>query len=235
MNEENPQEVSNVTGVGMKDFHCEMFELFFQFTPEEISETAFLEAFGIADRDEAADEDGDVFITRTFGRREKTSDYHGHLSALFKKGGKSSITLRYHESGVDIEDEKPPHIEDCAQWLAGFFRNEEIETRINAAFTFDKSFEPTIALPFPLATSEKALLGSSVTGVSIQFPKKGQLDLAIVQRTGDEIFVSIFATSNIRLRDFDLFAELKKLSVSTNSLVKKQEPSEEAESAQQEE
>ena len=217
----------------MKDFHCEVLELSFRITPEEIDEDRFLKAIGIENRDEAADEEGDVLISKTFGRRETTTDYHGHMSGLITKEGKGRIDLSYHEAGVDIKDEGPPYVEEAAQWLADCFRKEEVKTRTTASFTFDSSYAPTIALPFPLATSEKALAGSKVVGVSIQFPEKEQLDFAVVQLTKDETFISIVATSEIRLKDFDLFAELERLNVLLDSLVRRREPSDETESAGQ--
>jgi hypothetical protein len=59
------------------------------------------------------------------------------------------------------------------------------------------------------------------------------LDFAVVQLTKDETFISIVATSEIRLKDFDLFAELERLNVLLDSLVRRREPSDETESAGQ--
>ena len=211
----------------MEDFHCDMFELSFQFAPEEINRDAFLKALGFGDNEVSEDEDGNIFVVRTFGHREETSDYHAQLRVVLKKEKKSRVELRYHASKLDIKDEKPPYVEDCAQWIAEFFKSETVKARISAAFVFDKSYAPTITLPFPLAASEKALTGSLVTGISIQPQKQEPLELAIIQRSGDETFVSTFATSKVNLQSFDLSAELKRFSGFVGSLVKKLESSEE--------
>jgi hypothetical protein len=222
--------------MGMKDFHCETFELSFRFTWEETELDSFLKAVGIENREEAADEDGDILITNTFGRREKTTDYHGHIRVIIDKENKGRVTLRYHESALDIEDEEPPNVEDVANWLADFFKDEECKPRVTANYVFDSSYAPTITLPFPVAASEKALAGSSVLGVSIQLPEKHPLDMAVVQRGENVTLVTVLKfTSEIKLRDFNLLTELEHLETHLDSLVRKQEPSDETGSAQQEE
>jgi hypothetical protein len=220
--------------MGMKDFHCDTFELSFRFTSEEIELENFLKAVGLENREEAADEDGDILITNTFGRQEKTTDYHGHIRVTLNKENNGRVILRYHESGLDIEDEEPPHAEDFANWLADFFKNEECKSRVTASYAFDNSYEPTITLPFPVATSEKALAGSSVLGVSIQFPEKHPLDIGVVQRGENVTLVTVLFTSEIRLRDFNLLTELERLEAHIDSLVRKQEPSDETGSVRKE-
>lgn len=200
-----------------------MFELSFRFKPEDLDEPALLKAVGIEDKAAAADPDGDVTVARTLGHREQETDYHGHIRIAFQKDGTGNITLRYHADRVDIKDEQPPYVEDFSQWLADFFKQEEMEGRINASYTFDNSFAPTIALPFPLATSEKALTGASVNGVSIRFPEKHPLDLAIVQRSEGETYTSVYAQFIVNLRSFDLSAELRRLAVLLDSVVRKVE------------
>lgn len=220
--------------MGMKDFNCDLLALSFRFTPEEIDRDALLEAAEVEDKDkERLNNEGGIGIARICGRREKTSDYHAHILMTFGKDGKGRVELRYHSDPLDMENEKPPHAEDCAQWLGGYFKTEEQDARITASFIFDKAFAPTIALPFPLATTEKALAGCSVTGVAVQFPPQGPLEMGIVQIAEDETLVSAYTAHKIRLRNFDLTAELEKLSRAVSSLVKKQESSEEKASAQE--
>jgi hypothetical protein len=221
--------------MGMKDFHCETFELSFRFTSEEIELDKFLKAVGIEDREEAADEDGEIFIRNTFGRQDQTTDYHGHVRIVIDKEDSGRVTFRYHADGLDIENEEPPHAEDFANWFADFFKKEEFKPRLNASYTFDNSYAPTITLPFPVAASEKALSGSSVIGVSIQLPKKHLFDMAIVQLIGDETVLSVLYKSEIRLKDFKLLTELERLETHLDSLIRRQEPSDETGSAQQEE
>lgn len=211
--------------MGMKDFHCETFELSFRFTSEEIELENLLQAVGIENREEAADKDGEVVITRIFGRQEKTTDYHGHIRITIDKENKGRVVLRYHDSGLDLEGEEPPHAEDFANWLADFFKIEECKARVSAHYLFDKHYQPTITLPFPVAASEKALAGSLVLGVSIQFPQKHPMDMGIVQRGEDATFATLMFKPRIRLRDFNVLTELERLEVHIDSLVRKEEPS----------
>lgn len=221
--------------MSMKDFHCEMFDLVFRFSLEEIDQDALLKALGIKDKDEYTDEDGDMVIPRSFGSREKTSNYHAHLRVILFKDGRGRIDIHYHDTAVEMEDEKPPSSEDVAQWLGGFFKSDTMKALITAAYTFDKSFAPTIALPFPFATSEKMLAGSTVTGLSIQLAKEAPLDVVTVQRSGDETFIFIYSTSEIRLKDFDLIEELERLYGPVSSLIRKQESGEEKDNARKDE
>jgi len=212
--------------MGIKDFHCEMLELAIQLAPEQIDGPKLLEALRNKEESDSDDEteDEDVTILRTFGNRDPATDYHGHFTITLAKEGKSRIELRYHADSLEIEDERPPYIEDAAAWLSEFIAEEQVSGRLNVAYNFDKSFAPTIALPFPLATSEKALAGASVRGISIQFPDKDPLDIAIVSRSPEATYISIFATVNVRLKEFDVLTELKRLVPSMDSLVRRQEP-----------
>jgi hypothetical protein len=221
--------------MSMKDFNCDMLELSFRFTPEEIDQDAFLKAFEIEEKEKVVDAEGDIFVTKVFGRREKTTDYHAHGVFLLEKSGKGRIDIRYHNDPLDIEDEQPPHAEECAQWLDGIFKSEEKEARVTATYDFDKSYATTIAFPFPLATTEKALAGCSVVGVAVQFPKEGPFEMAIVQQGEKGAFLTASTRYKIRFKDFDLSAELEKLSTATSSLVRKQEHSEETPNVQSEE
>jgi hypothetical protein len=215
--------------MGIKDFHCEMLELTLRLGPEQIDGSKLLEVLRgkeELDEEEAGDEDedGDMTVVRTLGHREPSTDYHGHLTITLAKEGKSRIELRYHAETLEIEDEKPPFIEDVAAWLSEFIAREEISGRLNVAYTFDKSYAPTIALPFPLATSEKALAGASVRGISIQFPDKHPLDVAIVSSSPEATYISIFAVTNVRLKEFDVLTELRRLIPLMDSLIRRQEP-----------
>lgn len=232
MSEETPPTENAATSMGMKVFNCDTLELVIRFSADDIDQNALLKAIGVEDKDKAVDKDGDIRITRVCGRGEKTSDYHTHVVVLFKEKGNGRVDIRYYASPVDIENEEPPHAEECAQWFGGHFKSEEQDARVTAGFIFDESFAPTIALPFPLATTEKALAGCSVAGVAVQFPPGGPLEMGIIQRGESETFVSAFASYKVRLKDFDLFALLGKLSDAVSSLVRKQDSGEEKVSAQ---
>lgn len=208
----------------MKDFHCEMLELSLRFSSQDVDQDAFLKAAEIENREEYTDEDGDFAAAVSFGAREQSTDYHAHMRVRFFKEGEHRIEISYHDSrGEAIEDPKPPYAEDCAQWVGGFFKAGKVQARISASYTFDKSFWPVVSLPFPFTSPEKALAGSVVTGLSILFPKEVPESAVIQMGSDDDTMVFFNTKSELNLKEFDLFDELKRLSFSVNSLVRKQE------------
>ncbi len=202
----------------MEGFHCEMLDLSFRFSSEDIDQDAFLKAAGIENKEEYIDQDGDFAMALSFSAREQCTDYHAHMTVRFFKDGRTMINISYHDSQAEDTDSNPPYAEDCAQWIGNFFKVDKVAARINAAYTF-KSFSPVVNLPFPLISSEKALAGSVVTGLSILFPD--YKETATIQVTGDETMIFFNTRSELKLKEFALFNELEKLSASVNSLVKK--------------
>jgi hypothetical protein len=207
----------------MGSFHCEMLELSLRFSSDDMDQDAFLKAAGVEDRKEFTDEDGDFLMALTFNEHEHSTDYHAHMRLLvFKDGRNNKIDLRYHQSKPRGTEEKPPYAEGCARWLGSFFRVDSLTARISAGYTFDKSFSPVVNLPFPLISSEKALAGSLVTGLSILFPK--ETPESVIIQTEDADTSLFFSTkSEVNLKEFDLITELEKLSIRVNSLLKKRE------------
>jgi hypothetical protein len=208
----------------MEAFHCDMLEVSLRFPSEDMDQDAFLNAAGVEDREEFTDEDGDFLMSLTFNEHEPSTDYHTHMRVRFFKDGRNMIDLRYHQSAPRATDEKPPYAEDCAQWLGGFFKVDKVKVRISAAYTFDNSFSPVLSLPFPLISSEKALAGSLVTGLSILFPKETP-ESVVIQAGSDDTTLFFNTKSEVNLEEFHLLDELARLSASVNSLVKQQENS----------
>jgi hypothetical protein len=209
----------------MEDFHCDALELSLRFPSEDFDQDLFFKAGGVEDREKFTDEDGDFSAALSFGGREESTSYHCHIKVRFyKTETKDRIDITYHDSSLDEVETSPPYAEDCAQWLASFFKVDKVDARISATYVLDSSFSLVLGLPFPLISSEKALTGSIVTGLSILFPKGEQTESAIIQTT-EKNSIIIFNTSipQLSLKDFDLFAELKRLSLSVNSLIRKQE------------
>lgn len=91
-----------------------------------------------------------------------------------------------------------------------------------AAYLYDKSFSPVIPLPFPVVTSEKALAGSLVTGLSLLL-KNDPPESAIIQSGVDQTYLMFMGGANINLKEFNLSDELERLSASVNPLIKRQE------------
>jgi len=209
--------------VDMEDFHCDTFDLNFQFKPEEINRDAFLKAVSEAPYvDENTDNNEEVDVGLSFGSREQPPKLHAHLRVrVTKERGRADLS--YHASPMKVDDVKPPHAEELMQWLSEFFTFENVKARVGAKYDLDESFSPVIALPFPLVTSEKGLTGSLVTGMSLLLPKEPEPLLAIIQSAGDETDIFISTSTEINLRNFDLLAELKRLSKTLYSLVKQKQ------------
>jgi len=209
----------------MKDFNCEALQLNFWFSLDEMDQDAFLKALGIENKEEHTDEDGDIGIALSFTARDETTDYHAHVSTWFFKDGRNKIEISYHDSKTERTDNEPPFVEDCTQWLANFFNVDKVTARRSASFTFGKSYSSVVNLPFPLISTEKALTGTLVTGLSILFLKETP-ETAILQTSPDDETMLFFNTSSdLNLREFNLFKELERLSPSIDSLVKKRENS----------
>jgi hypothetical protein len=224
VSEENLPKVSKVAGMGMKNFCCDMLILGFRFATEEIDQDALIKAAGIENKEEYIDEDGDFMMGVSLDASEEATDYHAHMRIQFYKNGKNLIEITYHSGGIKVEGTRPPHVENCTQWLSNFFKNDKLNSRVMAAYEFDKSYLPVVSLPFPLVTPEKELAGSLVTGLSLVFPpREGGPETAIIQRYDEQVFLSLTAGGDVSLKDFNLLTKLEELSVSVNSLVKKWE------------
>jgi len=207
----------------MDDFQCDMLEMLFHFPLEEMDRDAFLATISELGVDINTDDAGNVRAAIFLGSREQPPKQHAHLRVRLGKK-KGTLELIYFGIPIKVKNEKLPYVEDCAQWLGQFFKSDTMKAHTHVTYTFDKSFSPVIVLPFPLFTSEKTLAGSLVSGLSILLPKEDPPETAIIQTSGDETHVSLGTTLEVNLKDFDLFAELKRLSVSLiHSLVKKQE------------
>ena len=208
----------------MRDFHCDALELSLRFQAEDFDQDLFLKAGGIEDRQKFTDEDGDFSAAISFGGREESTNYHCHVKVRFyKTESKDRIDITYHNSKLNELETTPPYAEDCAQWLASFFKVDKVDGRISATYVLDSSFSTVLGLPFPLISSEKALTGSVVTGLSVLFPQGKQTESAIIQTTDkDTIIIFNASAPELSLKDFDLFAELTRLSLSINPLIRKQ-------------
>ncbi len=203
----------------MEDFHCETFDIRLSFTLKDFDRDAFLKAAKIEDESEYIDEDGDLFVVLSFGSRLDPPKDHAHLRLVLRKNQQATATLSYHQAGRKEVDREPPNFEDCATWFAGFFRKDKVSARISAAYTFGENFAPTIALPFPLVASNKALAGLKVTGLALQYPADSPIDNAILERFKEGVYLFLNIKTEIELKKFDLFTELKKQKTTISSLI----------------
>jgi hypothetical protein len=219
-----PGSVSERPSRKMDEFHCDMLELSFEFAREDLDEPAFLKAVSELEVDGYTDDDGNIDIALSFGSRDKPPKPHAHLIVRLNKESKSRAELRFHNSTMEMEEDQPPYVDECVQWFSGFFKSDTIAAHVHVAYIFGESFSPTVTLPFPLVTSEKGLAGSLVMGISFLLPKGQLVTTATIQITpkgGTYLYITITDATN--LKDFNLFAELERLSPSVNTLVKRKD------------
>jgi hypothetical protein len=209
----------------MEDFHCDMLNLSVPITEEGFDKIAFFKAIGVENENEYVDEDGDISLTLPFASRKNPSKQHAHLRIIIYKDKSGTATINYHQTGPSPPEKHPPYLEDCAMWLGGFFKHSKMPANVSVAYEFEKEFSPTIPLPFPLVVSSKELSGLKVTGLSLAFPQGSPVDTAIVQHEKDDVFLFIKRNSETRLKEFDLYKELEKLSSTVGSLVRERSKS----------
>lgn len=205
--------------MSLTEFYCESFEIEAQFRSEDFDKEAFFE--------DAAPTNVDGSIFRwSFGSTEKKDVEHGHLYLRLptiregEKESKGKIILAYHTSDAEINDVRPPYMEEMGIWLGQFFKSDDLLTYINAIFRFDEKFEPTLGLPFPLVTENKALSGSTVSGVTIEPPAQSPLRRVMIQRTDADTIVYAMGRGRINLRAFDLSKEIEKVSTQVRGLIR---------------
>lgn len=196
--------------ISLKDYFCDSLDFTFKFKAEDFDKEAFL-------RDTKAT--GDKQFAWSFGSRDKDKDLHAHISVeLYDEDG--SLHVIYHAVKTDVEDIRPPYVEDCAEWVVQFFKVEELDASVYTVFNFEGTHSSVLSLPFPLVTEVKGLAGSQVTGLSIDLPKGEALKRALVQTYKDNILVIGTANTRIKLKSFNLRTQLSRLSATVGKLVK---------------
>jgi len=203
----------------LKDFHCGVLEVSFDVSAEEIDTDALIKEIG-------SEDEGDWDISLVFDSEENPGEQHAHMSIQSRPKEKVSVRISYHDTQGKVEDNeaKPPRMEDCVKWLGKFIKPEKIMASVDASYFFDENFSPRVRISYPLKTLTEAAAGALVTGVAIQFSGDSLIDFAIVQRPKDisvEFGVAVTARYEIAIKDFDLYAELKRLESPVMTLVKK--------------
>ena len=205
--------------MSLTEYHCESFEVEARFGSEDFDKEAFFE-------DVKAGDDPEPSLHWSFGSTEKKDVEHAHLSLIIptkKEEGKESkgrIILGYHSSDAVINDLRPPYMEDVGTWLGKFFKVDELPAYINAIFRFGEQYESTLSLPFPLITENKALSGSTVSGVTIEPPAHSPLRRVMIQRSETDTIVYAMGRSRIKLKAFDLKKQVEKVSAQVHGLIR---------------
>lgn len=202
--------------MNLKDYSCGYFELSISFSLSEFDKDAFLD-----DVNPGEDKRNKRRFGFTYGSQEHPGEQHAHLMFSFLSDEEGLAVLTYTQSQEEIEDKRPPYMEDCSQWLGRFFKTETLGAEINAAFDFGEDYTPVIVLPFPVMSEHEVLAGASVMGVSLEFPEESNLQYAIIQRADDETWISIKGTTELKTAEMDAYAALKEIFLLANKLVKK--------------
>src|SRR5262249_12059607 len=154
------------------------------------------------------DEEGDLIFRVFLSSKKDITKQHGHLRILVRPDTSGRVGMDFHRPGSKPVKKVPPYLEDATKWLGKFFSKKRFPARVDADFEFDKSFETTIPLPFPLVASSKKLAGLKVSGLAFEYPPEGDVLKAIVQKRTDGHWLFLQAAISLNLETFDLYREL---------------------------
>jgi hypothetical protein len=210
--------------MSLTEYHCEIFEVEARFKSDDFDKEAFLKEI-------EPEHDHDPTFRWSFGSTEKRNVEHAHLSLTIPtmeedgKETKGRIILAYHSSDAEIDDVRPPYMEDVTAWLGKFLKSDELPAYVNAFFRFGEEYESTLSLPFPLVTENKALSGSTVSGVTIEPPTQSPLLRVMIQRTNTDTIIYAMGRNRINLKTFDISKEVEKISTQVQGLIKEKKES----------
>ena len=197
--------------MGMQDFLCEYLEIEMRVPSDAFDKEAFLE-----DVKDIGDPARNTYGW-AYGSTEEPDKQHAHIFVDLRREKRVIIKMIYHNTATPhtatpLEDIRPPDMEGCGQWIGKFVKLEEVPAEVEALFKFDSKYSPVMGLPFPLPTARKELRGSRVTGVSVQPPRKMNVQEVIIQRAGSGFTVFIRKREIVKLVALTLAAELEGLS-----------------------
>ena len=195
----------------LRDFHCESLEIFGQFDPDDFDKAGFVE--------DVNPPSPTTPFSWAFGTREEGKEEHAHISIEFPPEKLGKLRIAYHNGATPSPDVRPPYMEDCAQWLGGFFKPNELRVLLTASYELDNESPGSLALPFPLMAVGGSFVGAMVTGITIDFPKGAAVEHAHLEREGESMFVSISTRATLDLKEFDPYAQLKTLEDPLNALL----------------
>ncbi len=210
----------------LADFHCRTVELYFSVNADEIDKEAFLKAAG---EERVEVEDGEFRLALT--SRDNPESQHAHMGVEFVPDEDVEVRFSFHDFKSEVVEEekfnKPPYMEDCVQWLGGLIKTDKVKMALTVFYNFESGFAPSLPLPYPLLSSEKILSGAMVTGLAIDFPPECMLDHALLQTIGKRVGLSVAGRDEVTVKEFDLYAELKKLESTVMALTTRVEEADE--------
>lgn len=200
----------------MKDYHCALFDVDCRVPRKAFNREAFI------------DNIKDITPTETqrygwgFGSKDHPQKQHASIRVSFLEDV-VNLRLVYHPSNLDMEDKRPPYMEDCANWLGGFIVDEaNIKSQRQAVYLFEENYTPVINLPFPLVnTADNAeLIGAEVTGLALRLAGRGDTERLTIDKHKNDVLISFCGETSVNLKSFQLEQELVKLQPIITGLVK---------------
>jgi hypothetical protein len=205
--------INGIGSVNLKDFYCNYIELTVRFSIGDFDKESFLKDVG---GEQPKDRYSFIYGSQAFPAKQ-----HAHIDIRFLSEEKGRARILYTRSDEHVTDERPPYMEDCGQWLGGFFKTENLHVSVEVGFEFDGGFKPTIPLPFPLVTESEALAGVKVNGLGLKFPDDSYIHTAIIQRFGEVITLTVLTAAEVSARGFNGVDVLKHVYGAVGTLVRK--------------
>lgn len=201
----------------LKDYHCHTFELDCLIPRKAFNREAFL-----ADIHDISPMESNNYGW-AFGSRDNPGKQHADMMVRFNEDSVHVLVV-YHVTGRTPTDERPPYMEDCANWLSGFVDASDVTVQQIVLYLFEHH-SPVINLPFPLLSiMEGSLLeGAQVTGVAVRFAGKEEPRRITIDRHEDAVFISLCGQTKLDLRCFSVEAELDKLAPLVKTFVREVE------------
>jgi hypothetical protein len=203
----------------LEGLSCDYLELKISFSPDQFEERLFREAVK-----KNPDRAGPLSVT--CASKNHPGAQHAHIRVDIRKNGPSVANVFYTTGSEGKTPTAPQDIEDCLEWLVSFFTVQNIEAELDGAFTFSEQYAPIVPLPFPLPSEHEALAGALVSGLSLEFPRRPELDRIIIQRVGKRIGVQAQTRIQLVLATVNGAAIISRLHRIARDFVKKKGGSE---------
>lgn len=198
--------------MGMEIHNCCVFELEMRVPSALFNKDAFW-----SDIKDNSPQDQEV-CGWSFGSKTNPGKEHAHIVVDFRSKKRIRISISYHRTNSEVEDVRPPYMEDCASWLGSFIAKEELEARLIVSYLFEEGYASVVSLPFPLLTVApgREFEGASVTGIAIRLPDVQRVTIDTQDR---KIFLGLRVSKEVNLNTFQLDQSLDGFSPLVNKLV----------------
>lgn len=203
----------------MEQYYCKLLELIFHIPKQIFAKEQLLADAKPPDTERKVYQWG-------FGSQKAPQKQHAHILVSFENEDTVTIVISYHRSTIEVEDVRPPYMEDCAQWLGQFIDAEKVIGVSRAVYEFDDKYHSKINFPLPLTSmlDSPELPGALVSGVAIRTEHPSGTEKIIIERLEKSIFLRLNSTKEVALKEFAIEHYLQEFVSLTDSLVRRQEP-----------